>query len=140
MLYDPFTYDTLMAGMVLRFEQQPLLDLAKPIEARGPGIYSLLYIGDFDAYNPITKKDWPIYVGRATPSGSRRGSETRSRNSTGWNRLQKRLEEHRESLNQAKNLRIEHFKYRALPTEPVWIDIAERFLIRSFRPVMEQLP
>ena len=44
-LYDPFTYETLMAGIVIRFEQQPLLPLAEEISIQGPGIYCLFYNG-----------------------------------------------------------------------------------------------
>ena len=40
MLYDPLTYDNLMAGLVVHFEKQPkeLLSGASGIE--GPGVYA----------------------------------------------------------------------------------------------------
>ncbi len=37
-LYDPLTYDNLMAGMVLQFEKQPLEPLKSIEIASGPGI------------------------------------------------------------------------------------------------------
>ena len=40
-LYDPLTYDNLMAGMVSHFEKQAMEDLQSIEDAKGPGIYSL---------------------------------------------------------------------------------------------------
>ena len=59
MLYDPFTYDTLMAGMVLRFEQQPLHPLDGEINIEGQGIYCLLYQGDYEIYSTDFRKQQP---------------------------------------------------------------------------------
>ena len=131
MLYDPFTYDTLMAGMVLKFEQQPLNSLAGEIEIEGPGIYCLLYIGDHEAYSAISTTETPIYAGKAAPPGSRRGDdgniEARS--------LQARIRQHKRSIEAAQNLRVDDFTYRSLAIVPAWINIAERFVIQHYRPV-----
>ncbi len=63
-LYDPLTYDNLMAGMVLQFEQQLLNRLGHPINIYGPGIYSLVYTGALPAYQTISLSSTPIYVGK----------------------------------------------------------------------------
>ena len=62
-LYDPLTYDNLMAGTILEFERRPLLRLADDISVRGPGIYCLVYTGPFDVYG---EKSWwdTVHPGR----------------------------------------------------------------------------
>ena len=42
-LYDPLTYDNLMAGLALRFRQRPQQRLATVDEVEGPGVYALFY-------------------------------------------------------------------------------------------------
>lgn len=66
-LYDPLTYDNLMAGTILEFERRPLLRLADDISVRGPGIYCLVYTGPFDVYGEIAASGNPVYIGKAVP-------------------------------------------------------------------------
>ena len=56
-LYDPLTYENLMAGLTLYFGRQPKVPLDGAVEASGPGIYALFYKGPFDAYCPISGTD-----------------------------------------------------------------------------------
>ncbi len=49
-LYDPLTYETLMAGLVVHFERQPRVRLRAIADVPGPGIYVLLYDGNFEKY------------------------------------------------------------------------------------------
>ena len=130
-LYDPFTYETLMAGTVLKFEQQPLFPLAEDIRIFGPGIYCLVYTGDFDAYAEIADGNKPIYAGKAVPPGSRRGDD----GDTSFPALRNRIREHRRSIVAAGNLDVNDFRYRSLAIVPAWINLAERFLIQHYRPV-----
>ena len=131
MLYDPFTYDTLMAGTVLKFEQQPLHPLAGDIRIYGPGIYCLIYTGDFEAYAGIVDRNTPIYTGKAVPPGSRRGDD----GDTDYPALQTRIREHKRSIEASGNLDINDFTFRSLAIVPAWINLAERFLIQHYRPV-----
>ena len=130
-LYDPFTYETLMAGIVIRFEQQPLLQLSDPIALDGPGIYCLLYAGEYDIYAPISRTGRPIYAGRAVPPGSRRGDQ----GDVNARALQTRIRQHKTSIDQAQNLSVEEFTYLALAIVPAWIDLAERAIIQHYKPV-----
>ena len=131
MLYDPFTYETLMAGTVLKFEQQPLYPLAGDINIEGPGIYCLIYTGEFGAYAGIADGNTPIYTGKAVPPGSRRGDD----GDTNSPALQTRIREHKRSIEAAGNLDINNFTFRSLAIVPAWINLAERFLIQHYRPV-----
>ena len=99
MLYDPFTYETLMAGTVLKFEQQPPYPLAGDINIEGPGIYCLIYTGEFGAYAGIADGNTPIYTGKAVPPGSRRGDDDEDTNSPEHCRLGFR--EHKRSIEAA---------------------------------------
>ena len=75
----------------------------------------------------------PIYVGKAIPTGGRKGGPDGGL-STGTE-LYRRLQDHAKSVEQASNLRLEEFKCRYLVVVPVWITLAERFLIDHYRPV-----
>lgn len=130
-LYDPLTYDNLMAGTILEFERRPLLRLADDISARGPGIYCLVYTGPFDVYGEIAASGNPVYVGKAVPPGSRRGDTVNVDSPA----LRSRLREHARSIDQATNLDKGDFQYRYLAIEPVWITLAERFAIDHYKPV-----
>ncbi len=46
-LYDPLTYDNLMAGLAMYFEKQDVLPLGSANHIQGLGIYSLFYTGSF---------------------------------------------------------------------------------------------
>ena len=120
-----------MAGLVMQFEKQVPEALPALSKVQGPGIYSLYYSGVLDAYSSISGKDMPIYVGKAVPPGSRRGTSV-DENSPA---LQRRLREHSKSIDQAVNLELSDFSCRYLAVVPVWITLAERFLIDYFGPV-----
>ena len=133
-LYDPLTYKNLMLGLTMRFEQQPTVDLDSEsaiASIQGPGIYSLHYCGDLSFYGPIGDGRSPIYVGKAVPPGSRKGGEL----DPDAPALRGRIREHLRSIQYAENLDSRDFAVRALAVEPVWITLAERFLVDHYRPV-----
>lgn len=72
-LYDPLTWENLMAGVVVRFEAQERVSFAETEEAQGPGVYALFYNGPHPPYQPISGTKRPIYVGKAVPKGARKG-------------------------------------------------------------------
>jgi hypothetical protein len=76
---------------------------------------------------------WPIYVGKAIPSGGRKGAdlfiEIRGRH------LWKRLREHADTIKEAKNLDIIDFQCRYLIVDDIWIPLGETLLISRFKPV-----
>ena len=130
-LYDPLTYENLMAGLSLHFGEQPKVSLGDAKEAAGPGIYALFYAGRFEAYRPISGTDAPIYVGKAVPPGSRRGEDVDVDRPV----LRQRLKEHTRSIAAANNLDLPDFTCRFLSVVPVWITLTERFLINRHRPL-----
>ena len=130
-LYDPLTYENLMAGLALHFGEQPKVPLDSTDDVAGPGIYALFYAGPFDAYRPISETDDPIYVGKAVPPGSRRGGDVDVTKPV----LRQRLREHARSITAANNLDVPDFSCRHLSVVPVWITLAERFLVNHHRPL-----
>ena len=130
-LYDPLTYNNLMEGLVSYFKQQDMKRMDSIEGVEGPGIYSLFYSGDMAVYEPIAAGVQPIYVGKAVTPGSRKGASVDESNPA----LQRRIHEHAKSIRQADNLEVSDFSCRYLAVVPVWITLAERFLIQYYRPV-----
>ena len=130
-LWDPLTYETLMAGTVAHFETQGLEPLASNITIEGPGIYALYYKGKIPEYQPIADGSHPIYVGKTVPPGARKGGDGDVKAPA----LRNRLRDHTKSIKAAKNLDLEEFSFRALAVVPVWIVFAEQALIKQYHPV-----
>lgn len=131
-LWDPLTYENLMAGTVAHFEKQQLKPLTISVNIEGPGIYALYYKGEFADYEPIADGKCPIYVGKAVPPGARKGA---GEVDVEVPVLRRRLREHAKSIGSADNLKLEDFSFRALAIVPVWIAFAEQALIKQYEPV-----
>ena len=126
---------------LLRQEQSPL----RPIkEFPGCGLYAIYYDGDHPEYRMISDRNrespasWPIYVGKAVPSGGRKGWATEGDTPKGPF-LFRRLRQHAESIEQTDTLDISDFACRYLTTDPIWIPLGERLLIQRFRPVWNKI-
>ena len=96
----------------------------------GAGVYAIYYNGDFDIYRPVSRKDYPLYVGKADPAelhavGPREQGE----------KLSTRLRDHARSIRGTENLKIEDFECRYLVVKSAWVETAEDHLIEHFRPV-----
>ena len=130
-LWDPLTYDTLMAGTVAHFEKQERIPLDEVAEVKGPGIYALYYEGVMAEYRPIADGRRPIYAGKAVPKGSRTGGELDVEHPV----LRERIRQHARSIEPVRNLDINDFSCRVLVIVPVWIVFAEQALIKRYRPV-----
>jgi hypothetical protein len=109
----------------------------------GAGVYALYYVGSFPAYAKLAEKNrdkkylCPIYIGKAVPSGARKGGlglEVEH-----GQVLFKRLTEHAESIKSANNLELADFCCRYLAVDDVWIPLAESMLIERFRPVWNRV-
>lgn len=104
----------------------------------GAGIYAIYYHGGFAPYRRMANNNadgpqWPIYIGKAIPSGGRKGAALFSR-ITGrhvWTRLR----EHADSIRAAQNLDIDDFQCRYLVVDDIWIPLGETLLIARFKPV-----
>lgn len=137
--YDPLSYDNIARSVVTALiEQEP--EPLPPADAfDGAGVYAIYYTGAFPAYGAIASPpcDRPIYVGKAIPAGARKGQATGGGGQ--GTPLFRRLGEHAKSLDQAENLALADFRCRYLVVVPVWIPLAERFLITHYQPVWNTL-
>jgi len=131
--YDPLEYDNLARSVVdaLLNEAENPLPPAEPFE--GSGVYAIYYQGDFTGYAPLVESERlpPIYVGKAVPSGARKGGTQ----AASGRALYQRLKQHSRSIQQAENLQLAQFTCRYLVVMPVWIGLAERFLIGHHQPI-----
>ena len=130
--YDPLSWENLMAALVVHLERQPRMGLTAIDNVRGPGVYVLFYSGLYPAYAPISGGPQPIYAGKAMPKGTRKGTVEKD---TGRTALRSRLSQHRNSIEAATNLDVNDFECRFLTVVPVWITLAEQFLIDHYGPV-----
>jgi hypothetical protein len=97
----------------------------------GSGVYAIYYSGKFPAYAAISKREHPIYVGKADPAD--RASKTAMEQG---DKLSGRLNEHRMNIAKAATtLRLEGFEYRALVVQTGWQSAAENYLIDLFKPI-----
>jgi len=131
--YDPLNYQNLAQNVVLALMDQPCVGLTDLAPFEGEGVYAIYYKGNLEYYASIKGEKFPIYVGSAVPAGKRKGGPPGSsqENRTLYNRLN----QHAKSISQAENLRIQDFMCRYLVVIPVWISLAERFLIEHYRPI-----
>lgn len=109
----------------------------------GAGVYALYYSGPFSAYGELSvvnrngRFECPIYVGKAVPSGARKGGQ--GVDVEHGQALQKRLNEHVDSIRAAQNLDLDDFFCRFLVVDDVWIPLAESMLIERFKPVWNRV-
>jgi len=97
----------------------------------GSGVYAIYYNGDFPAYASISKREHPIYVGKADPADA--ASKTAMEQG---DKLCGRLNEHRKNIVKATTtLKIEDFEYRGLVVQTGWQGSAENYLIELFKPI-----
>ncbi|MGD0961961.1 MAG: Eco29kI family restriction endonuclease, partial [Methylomonas sp.] len=111
--YNPLDKRNLGASVAEAMLSRKPVSLGELERFNGAGVYAIYYAGDFEAYRPISELNRngniqaPIYVGKAVPPGARKGGLglLDSQNQA----LFKRLSEHAESINLARNLKIEDF-------------------------------
>jgi len=134
----PSDMETLTHSIVERMMNSEPAPLGEIERFTGAGVYSIHYFGDFDAYSLLTAAhkrgdEIPIYVGKAVPSGARRGLNVTDITST--RTLSSRINQHAASIRAATNLNIDDFQARWLITEDIWIPFGESALIREYKPV-----
>lgn len=141
-VYNPLDKINLGKSVADALLEQPVhaLDAIPPFE--GAGIYVLYYRGGFPAYAPIATANagearWPIYIGKAIPSGGRKGASLSA--SARGTPLYKRLMEHRDSVRDVERgsgtLAVSDFQARYLTVDDIWIPLGESLLITRFRPI-----
>lgn len=129
-----------VANSLLERCATPLADVvAAPFV--GAGIYVLYYSGNFPAYAPLASRNrdgWleaPIYIGKAVPAGSRKGTLDFLSAAPGT-ALFGRLKEHADSIAAAAStLDLRDFSCRHLFVDDIWIPLGETLLISRYRPI-----
>ena len=97
----------------------------------GSGIYALYYKGNSPFYKPLSKKEHPIYVGKADPKDT--NAATPKAQGMG---LYGRLADHSKSVTKASaTLKVEEFECRYLVVQSGWQTAAEDYLIDLFKPI-----
>ena len=131
--YDPLDYENLARSVVDALLGAEEESLSPSDTFEGAGVYAIYYHGDFEGYNTLVKSDPlpPIYVGKAVPTGARKGGGRTARG----RELYQRLKQHSKSIEEAENIQLEDFTCRYLVVVPVWNTLAERFLVEHYRPV-----
>ena len=138
-IYNPLDKRNLGESVAEALLESPVHSLPIKNSFLGAGIYALYYFGDYPAYKTIAarnvgnKFEQPIYVGKAIPSGGRKGGFDLEGNS--GEVLFKRLNEHAESIQCVKNLDIKNFACRYLVVDDIWIPLGESLLISKFNPL-----
>lgn len=134
--YNPLDYANLTKNCVRELMARgpwPLASIpGKPF--LGAGVYALFYQGNLPVYASVRSPaaDWPIYVGKAVPRGARKGKSGGADTSP----LHGRLKEHHGSILAANEiLASDDFLCRYLVVTPLWITMAERFLIEHYQPL-----
>ncbi len=128
--YDPLDYDNLARSIVNALLDTSLLSLP-PEHFEGSGVYAIYYTEPLEYRADALARGTPIYVGKAVPTGGRKGVVP-----GGVDRaLYRRLRDHAKSITHANNLSLDHAKCRYLALVPVWTTLAERFLLTHFRPL-----
>lgn len=141
-VYNPLDKINLGKSVADALLAQPVHSLEGLPSFEGAGIYVIYYRGDFVPYAPIARANidganWPIYIGKAIPSGGRKGA---SLSASGRGRsLFNRLADHRESIASVERgsgfLRVVDFEVRYLTVDDIWIPLGESLLIARFRPL-----
>lgn len=143
--YNPLEKENLGKSVANSLIKQKPVPLGSVERFSGAGVYAIYYTGDFDTYSKL--RDWntsvndlnaPIYVGKAVPTGGRKGNVDPDVSAKGT-ALFSRLDEHRKSIEQATNLEIGDFWCRHLVVDDIWIPLGESLLIQRHRPIWNSL-
>lgn len=131
--YDPLDYGNLTINLVRELMTRGPFGLPIENDFEGPGVYALFYDGDFGPYKKLRSSDstYPIYVGKAEPPGGRTGGTQLDARSYA---LQNRIREHGRSIGYGGDIALDDFTCRYLVVVPLWIKMAERFLLEHYQP------
>jgi hypothetical protein len=117
----------------------PAYELPPPSSFVGGGCYALYYEGKLKIYQKLREREkrlytFPIYTGKAVPSGWRTSRVTVSNAAP----LYSRLREHSRSIDQAENLKLQDFRCKFIilnDVESDLITLVEAELIRKYKPL-----
>jgi hypothetical protein len=141
--YNPLAESNVARSVQAALLSVPSIPLSQVPPFYGSGIYILYYSGDNTLYEAIGRIDWPIYVGKASPEGARKGATRLQVRQGGANPLDRaygrslwnRLREHARSIDEADDLELAHFTCRYLVTTSAFVALSETLMIDWFSPV-----
>jgi len=140
--YNPLDKLNLGKSVATAIIEQSLSNLP-PEPLVGAGIYAIYYFGDNPLYELLSefnrsdeKIGWPIYVGKAIPSGGRKGVFSKVAKGKA---LYTRLHKHSKSISECENLNLDHFKCRYLTIDSIWIPLGEQLLIDKYKPIWNSI-
>ena len=141
--FDPFEPRTMGRMVALAMLAQPRMPLGGLSDTYGSGVYAIYYEGNHPSYEPISRTETPIYVGKADPADAD-ASTPREQGA----RLTGRLQEHASTIATVQEYAETHtlpdglhpislsdFRCRRLVCATNAQLVAERHLIRIFRPL-----
>jgi hypothetical protein len=137
-IFNPLDKLNLAESLADALLKKPVFSLPPDTAFEGAGIYAIYYAGGFAPYKILSAKNRgkdpkaPIYVGKAVPAGARKGGF--GLGADPGRALLKRLKEHANSIDEAKNLELAHFSCRYLVCDDIWIPLGEALLIERFQP------
>jgi hypothetical protein len=136
--YNPLDEHALAESLVRELIQRPCSVLPPDRGFPGAGLYLIYYSGAFPAYGSLAALNHdachaPIYVGKASPAGTRRGLV--DLDAPIGTVLYSRLREHADSITVTENLRLGDFRCRYVVTSVLWLAVGESLLIRRYRPL-----
>jgi hypothetical protein len=121
----------------------PVHPIAEVPTVEGAGVYVLYYTGAYEPYKTIAQKNkgqkWeqPIYVGEAARKGGRKGGVLLE--GPAGKVIFNRLKNHRDSIRNTKNLRVEDFWCRYLALKDFFIPLCESLLIDRYTPIWNKV-
>lgn len=143
--YNPLEKKNLGKSVADSLTKQEAVPLGSIKSFEGAGIYVIYYSGNYEPYSKLGELNRnehgptvPIYIGKAIPSGGRKGLTDPEISAKG-KKLFSRLEEHRKSIEATSNLDIADFSCRHLVVDDVWIPLGESLLIQRHRPIWNSL-
>ncbi len=137
--YNPLAKENLGESVAEALLQVPVKAMEDTSHLVGAGVYAIYYTGTFKAYRKVKERNeggrfaQPIYVGKAVPKGARKGGLSFDAGS--GRSLRDRLRQHAGTIDEANNLHLKDFQFRALMVDDIWIPLGENVLIEKFQPL-----
>nr|WP_297354066.1 Eco29kI family restriction endonuclease [uncultured Caldimonas sp.] len=141
--YNPLAKANLGESVAEALLRVPVRSLSETGHLVGAGVYAIYYTGGFAAYAPVAARNadnqflQPIYVGKAVPKGARKGGL--GFDAGKGKALRDRLAQHASSINEASNLDLADFQYRALTVDDIWIPLGENVVIEKYQPLWNRV-
>ena len=130
---------SIVSNAIEFFESTPVAEFPPQTRLAKCGVYAIYYCGKFELYGKLGAANeracnFPIYVGKAVPSGYRTARSIEA----GKNNLGGRLNQHSRSIERTANLFVSDFKCRFMILDGAETDLivpVEATLIRKYLPI-----